>query len=36
MTDCKCVKCGCDCHCHEDCESCPNDVCTGCECECCG
>ena len=36
MTDCKCVKCGCDCHCHEDCEGCSNDVCTGCKCECCG
>ena len=35
MIECKCKKCYCDCHCDSDCENCPNDVCTGCECECC-
>ena len=35
MIECKCKKCHCDCHCDSDCENCPNDVCTGCECECC-
>ena len=35
MTNCKCKKCTCDCHCGNDCDNCPNDVCTGCQCECC-
>ena len=35
MIDCKCKKCHCDCHCDSECESCPNDVCVSCECECC-
>ena len=34
MIECKCVKCGHDCHCGQDCECCVNDVCTSCECEC--
>ncbi len=35
MTNCKCKKCGHECHCGTECEECINDVCTGCSCECC-
>ena len=29
----QCKKCKCDCHCEEvNCPTCPNDVCTTCEC----
>ena len=35
MTECKCIKCGHDCHCTTECECCVNDICTGCQCECC-
>lgn len=33
--DCKCEKCGHDCHCTTECSECVNDICTSCECKCC-
>lgn len=35
MEKCKCIKCGCECHCTTECPTCPNDVCTGCSCKHC-
>ena len=35
IVDCKCEKCGHDCHCGQECLECANDVCTGCKCEHC-
>ena len=35
MDECKCEKCGHNCHCNKECEECANDVCTGCECKHC-
>ena len=33
--ECKCEKCGHDCHCDKECLECVNDICTGCKCEHC-
>ncbi len=33
--ECKCEKCGHNCHCDKECPECVNDICTGCKCEHC-
>ena len=33
--NCKCEKCGHDCHCETECLQCHNDICTGCKCNHC-
>ncbi len=33
--ECKCEKCGHNCHCDKECLECANDVCTGCQCRHC-
>jgi hypothetical protein len=35
MNNTKCEKCNCPSHCRDECQECPNDVCTGCRCENC-